>query len=106
MGIVECESCGGRRYVEDNCTTIYACHRCGKPMRPLKEKTEPVAEVPCSVGLVDVEVKEEKTLSGWVQPYVCLRIGNFEFKRNYQTERGAENCVNKIREMLKPEQGN
>lgn len=50
-------------------------------------------------GLCDVEVKEEPTPSGWVQPYVSLRVGNFEFKRNYHTRRGAENCVNKIRRL-------
>jgi hypothetical protein len=66
----------------------------------LKANKEPVADVLCNVGLCTVEVEEEKTPSGWVQPYVSLRIGNFEFKRNYHTRHGAENCVNKIREML------
>ena len=66
----------------------------------LKADKAPVAEVPCGVGLCAVEVEEEKTPSGWVQPYVSLRVGNFEFKRKYHTRRDAENCVDKIRKMF------
>lgn len=60
---------------------------------------------PFSVGLCAVKVKKEKTLSGWVQPYVSLRVGNFEFKRDYHTEKGAKNGADKVRELLGLEQG-
>jgi len=50
--------------------------------------------------ICDVEVGSEETLSGWKQPYVSLRIGNFEFKRLYQTKNGAERCVAKVKELL------
>lgn len=77
---------------------VCAHTECAKPENKQDESVVALSDVLC-----DVEVNEEKTLSGWVQPYVSLRVGNFEFKRNYQTMRGAENCVNKIREMLRQE---
>ena len=59
MEMVECESCDGRRYVEDDCTIIYPCHKCGLRMLPLKAHTEPVAEVPSS-GLLCLLAEWEK----------------------------------------------
>lgn len=82
---------------EENCKRELTCSIHGR------DKAS-VSAGALSDALCDVEVSEEKTLSGWVQPYVSLRIGNFEFKRNYQTMCGAENCVNKIREMLRQKQ--
>ena len=47
---VKCDKCGQLAYmVLVNTTCIRG--NCNGTMRPLKEKTEPVAEVPCSDGL-------------------------------------------------------
>ena len=95
---IEC-ACFNKREEDSACEVFTEINLCDESFT-LKANKEPVADVLCNVGLCDAEVKEEKTLSGWIQPYVSLRVGNFEFKRNYQTENGATNCVKKINEML------
>jgi hypothetical protein len=69
-------------------------------VEPLITEKTPVPEVPCSDGLFGVTVKKEKTPSGWMQPYVSLKINNVEFKRTYHTGESAIRCAMRMTKIL------
>ena len=50
--------------------------------------------------LFGVTVKKEKTPSGWMQPYVSLKINNVEFKRAYHTGESAIRCAMRMTKTL------
>ena len=66
----------------------------------LRAKTDGGATVPCSGVLFGVTVKKEKTPSGWMQPYVSLKINNVEFKRVYHTGESAIRCAMRMEKTL------
>jgi hypothetical protein len=66
----------------------------------LRAKEAPGSKVPCGDGLFGVTVKKEKTPSGWMQPYVSLKVNNVEFKRVYHTGESAIRCAMRMEKIL------
>ena len=51
--------------------------------------------------LIRIKIEPHIWVSGAKTYQVKMRVGNFEFTREYHTERGAKNAANKIKDMIK-----
>ena len=51
--------------------------------------------------LIRIKIEPHVWVSGTKTYQVKLWVGNFEFIREYQTEKGAENAANKIKDTIK-----
>lgn len=54
----------------------------------------------------EVKIKRKKLVSGYMQKFVSLKIGSMEFEREYQTIKGAEKAVDKLKKILNTERHN
>ena len=78
-----------------------SCDEACTYLEEVKARKSPAPSGQAEFDLLAVaKVKKEKTLSGWKQPYVILRVANLEFKRECHTEDAAIKCAEKINKLL------
>ena len=76
--------------------------RCGKPMKPLMKKTEPVAEVPCSDGLCPVVSLRDYTPADKIKHVTFSRM---EIEQVYECATcGPLQVVDGVCMHIKPEE--